>query len=130
MEEPTPEDDTALAFSVFGSACTSRQALQNVTGRWGVLAIAALSDGPYRFNALRRRVEGVSERMLSQTLQALERDGMVDRAVLEAIPPKVEYSLTELGTEVAVALRALIDVVEAGMPTVTAAQEEYDCNRA
>ena len=126
MGEPTPEDDSELAFSVFGSACTSRQTLQNVTGRWGVLAIAALSDGPYRFNALRRRVEGVSERMLSQTLQALERDGMVDRVVLEAIPPKVEYSLTELGSEVATALRALIDVVEAGMSTVTAAQENYD----
>ena len=126
MSAPTPDEDPDLVPDVFGRACTSRQALHNVTGRWGVLALVALSEGPYRFNALRRRVDGVSERMLSQTLQALERDGMVNREVLESIPPKVEYSLTELGAEVAVALRSLIDIVESGMPDVHAAQSEYD----
>ena len=119
-------EDEAFAVDVFARACSSRETLQDVTGRWGTLALVALHEGPYRFSALRRRVDGVSERMLSQTLQALERDGLVNREVLEAIPPKVEYSLTDLGTEVASKLQALIDVVEARMADVTAARERYD----
>jgi len=103
--------------------------LQTVTGRWGILALAALSEGSYRFNALRRRVDGVSERMLSQTLQALERDGLVHREVLEAIPPRVEYSLTPLGIEVANRLLDLIELVESHMPEVHAAQQDYDARR-
>ena len=100
-----------------------------MTGRWGILALAALSEGSYRFNALRRRVDGVSERMLSQTLQALERDGLVHREVLEAIPPRVEYSLTPLGIEVANRLLDLIELVESHMPEVHAAQQDYDARR-
>ena len=91
--------------------------------------MAALSEGSYRFNALRRRVDGVSERMLSQTLQALERDGLVHREVLEAIPPRVEYSLTPLGIEVANRLLDLIELVESHMPEVHAAQQDYDARR-
>ena len=125
MSEVDPGDAMDLA-DVFGRDCLSRNTLQNVTGRWGILALAALNEGPYRFNALRRRVEGVSERMLSQTLQALERDGMVNRVVLESIPPKVEYSLTELGAEVATSLHSLIDLVENRMRDVYTAQRNYD----
>src|SRR5690606_567080 len=75
--------------------------------------LLALGEGGYRFNALRRRVEGVSEKMLSQTLQALERDGMVTRDVVTTIPPRVEYGLTPLGEQVAARLRALADLLEA-----------------
>ncbi|HEY5853784.1 MAG TPA: helix-turn-helix domain-containing protein, partial [Aldersonia sp.] len=99
--ETTSNPPDSLVADVFARACTSRETLQNVTGRWGVLALAALTEGSYRFSALRRRVDGVSERMLAQTLQTLERDGLVHREVLEAIPPKVEYSLTGLGRDVA-----------------------------
>lgn len=88
--------DNSLEADVFARDCSSRETLQDVTGRWGLLVLAALAEGSYRFNALRRRVDGVSERMLSQTLQNLERDGMVTRTVLEAIPPKVEYELSTL----------------------------------
>ncbi len=87
-------DDPTLEADVFARDCHSRGALLNVTGRWGTLALAALAEGPYRFGALRRRVDGVSERMLAQTLQQLERDGLVHREVRETIPPNVEYSLT------------------------------------
>ncbi len=118
--------DDSLEADVFARSCASRETLQDITGRWGVLALAALSEGPYRFNALRRRVDGVSERMLSQTLQTLERDGLVNREVLETIPPKVEYTLTELGVTVAVQLRSLIELVESRMPEVTTAREKYD----
>jgi DNA-binding HxlR family transcriptional regulator len=115
-----------LVADVFASACPSRQILDNVAGRWGTLALVALTEGAYRFNALRRRVQGVSEKMLSQTLQALERDGLVHRDVQATIPPRVEYSLTPLGERVGAKLRALIDLIEEELPAVSAAQERYD----
>ncbi len=122
---PSTDDDQALEADVFARNCTSRPVLQNVASRWGVLALVALREGPYRFSALRRRVDGVSERMLSQTLQTLERDGMVHREVLEAIPPRVEYTLTELGAQVAERLESLIVVLETNMDTVREAQANY-----
>lgn len=118
--------DPTLESDVFARGCTSRLVLQDITGRWGALALAALAEGPFRFSALRRRVDGVSERMLSQTLQALERDGLVVREVLEAIPPKVEYSLTAIGADVAAQLTTLIHLVESRMPHITEAQADYD----
>lgn len=123
-----PASDPGLDFAadVFERACASREVIHAVTGRWGTLALAALGEGPYRFSALRRRVDGVSERMLAQTLQQLERDGFVHREVLEAIPPKVEYSLTPLGVQVAAKLIDLIELVEARMPEITEAQAAYD----
>ncbi|MCF8568994.1 helix-turn-helix transcriptional regulator [Gordonia sp. HY002] len=117
---------TALSPDVFSRDCESRPVLQDATSRWGLLALVALRDGELRFNALRRRVDGVSERMLSSTLQSLERDGFVDRTVLQAIPPRVEYSLTDLGTEVASRLAGLIDLVEGRLPEVQKAREDYD----
>ncbi|MFC8526601.1 winged helix-turn-helix transcriptional regulator [Nocardia sp. NPDC057227] len=120
------EHDPQLESDVFARNCTSRPVLQNLAGRWGILALVALRAGPYRFSALRRRVDGVSERMLAQTLRALERDGMVHREVLEAIPPRVEYTLTELGAEIADQLEALVKLVELNMPRVRAAQDAYD----
>ena len=116
----------ALVADVFSTACTSRAVLEHVTGRWGVLALVALDDGVFRFNALRRRVQGVSEKMLAQTLQALERDGFVHREARPTIPPHVEYSLTAAGREVAQRLLGLIEVLEASVPGVLAAQARYD----
>ncbi|RMI30801.1 winged helix-turn-helix transcriptional regulator [Nocardia stercoris] len=122
---PAASTDPTLEADVFARDCTSRPVLQDITGRWGVLALVALREGPYRFAALRRRVDGVSERMLSQTLQSLERDGMVHREVQQTIPPKVEYTLTELGARVAEHLEALIVTLETSMDTVRAAQAAY-----
>ncbi|MFD6178055.1 MULTISPECIES: winged helix-turn-helix transcriptional regulator [unclassified Isoptericola] len=121
---PGPTD--AMIADVFARDCTSRQALEAVTGRWGVLTVAGLRDGAVRFNALRRRIDGVSEKMLAQTLQALERDGMVAREVRTTIPPHVEYSLTDLGRKVADRLVGLIDVLEGAVDEVSAAQQRYD----
>ena len=73
------EPDAALIADVFARDCTSRDVLAHVAGKWSVLALLALDEGGYRFNALRRRVQGVSEKMLAQTLQTLERDGLVTR---------------------------------------------------
>ncbi|GAB7042677.1 helix-turn-helix domain-containing protein [Catenuloplanes niger JCM 9533] len=105
-------DVDQLSASVFARNCTSRGILENVAGKWGVLALAALHDGAYRFNALRRRVDGVSEKMLAQTLQALERDGLVRRDVQAAIPPRVEYSLTPFGETVAGKLVELVELIQ------------------
>ncbi len=122
MTDPTPQ----LVADVFARACESRGALENVTSKWGGLALAALHEGAYRFNALRRRVDGVSEKMLAQTLQTLERDGMVRREVQATIPPRVEYSLTPLGEKVALRLLDLIQLIEDEMPTVKEARAAYE----
>ncbi|WP_280256820.1 winged helix-turn-helix transcriptional regulator [Nocardia wallacei] len=117
--------DPTLEADVFARNCASRPVLQNVASRWGVLALVALREGPYRFSALRRRVEGVSERMLSQTLQTLERDGMIHREVQQSIPPRVEYTLTDLGAQVAEHLEALIVTLETNIGTIQEAQATY-----
>ncbi|MBB2948623.1 DNA-binding HxlR family transcriptional regulator [Actinoplanes lutulentus] len=119
-----PDDD--LIPSVFARDCASRGVLTDVTGRWGTLALAALHEGSFRFNALRRKVDGVSEKMLAQTLQSLERDGLVRREVQATIPPRVEYSLTDLGQRVATQLVNLIELLEGEINTMRAAQEAYD----
>lgn len=115
-----------LVFDVFARNCTSRETMEHATGRWGTLALVALLDGTTRFNALRRRVDGISEKMLSQTLHALERDGLVLREARPTIPPHVEYSLTGLGTDVAKQLHTLVELLESRMPEVMAAREAYD----
>ncbi|MGY1651792.1 winged helix-turn-helix transcriptional regulator [Geodermatophilus sp. SYSU D01119] len=123
MSEPGPSP--ALVADVFARDCTSRSAFEDVTAKWASLTLLALHEGGYRFNALRRRVDGVSEKMLSQTLQALERDGMVSRDVVTTIPPRVEYALTPLGARVAERLRDLADVLEEAAPEVERAREEH-----
>ncbi|MGD7732289.1 winged helix-turn-helix transcriptional regulator [Propionibacteriaceae bacterium G57] len=98
IDSMPPGQDVPPAADVFSSACSSRDVLQHLTGRWGALAmVALLREDDLRFGELRRRVGGISDRMLSQTLGQLERDGFVQRTVHSAIPPHVEYSLTPLG---------------------------------
>jgi DNA-binding HxlR family transcriptional regulator len=123
MDSPCPE------FDVFLRACPSRPTLEHVTGRWGILALGGLSKGPLRFNELRRRVDGVSEKMLSQTLHALERDGLVHREAQPTNPPRVDYTLTPLGHEVSERLLTLIRFVEGRMDDVLEAREHYDETR-
>jgi DNA-binding HxlR family transcriptional regulator len=124
-----PADVRDLPFSVFAKACPSRTTLEHVTGRWGGLTLGALYEGSLRFNELRRRVDGVSEKMLSQTLHALERDGLVHREAQPTNPPRVDYELTPLGHEVAERLLGLIHLVEGRMDDVLAARERYDGTR-
>lgn len=128
MSRPADASVEPFEPDVFSSACSSRVALQHLTGRWGALTVVALtrSDAPMRFSEIRRRIEGVSERMLSQTLGQLERDGMVVRTVHSTIPPHVEYALTPLGTTIAEPLQLLIDTIQAELPRVLDAQEAYD----
>ncbi|MFD7301084.1 winged helix-turn-helix transcriptional regulator [Streptomyces pharetrae] len=119
-----------LPYNVFSKACPSRGTLEHLTGRWGALTLGALYEGSFRFNELRRRVDGVSEKMLSQTLHALERDGLVHREAQPTNPPRVDYELTPLGREVTERLMSLIQFVEGRMDDVLAARERYDSARA
>ncbi|MEV5489354.1 helix-turn-helix domain-containing protein [Streptomyces bobili] len=127
IQERTPEQD--LPYDVFAKACPSRGTLEHVTGRWGALTLGALHEGSLRFNELRRRVDGVSEKMLSQTLHALERDGLVHREAQSTNPPRVDYELTPLGHEVAERLLGLIHLVEGRMDEVLASRARYDETR-
>ena len=116
----------AWLADIFARDCSSRSVMEAVAGKWGSLVVLALAEEPRRFNALRRRVDGVSEKMLSQTLQGLERDGMVIRDVQTEIPPRVEYSLTELGGRIATALQGVVALVEGELPSVLEARRRYD----
>lgn len=94
---------------VFPAGCPSRVVLDHVTSKWGVLVLVALSERALRWSELRRRAEGVSEKMLAQTLRTLERDGFVHRDAQPVIPPRVDYSLTDRGRELAALLIPLMD---------------------
>jgi DNA-binding HxlR family transcriptional regulator len=107
---------------LFAEQCPSREVLKHLTSRWGVLTMIALRGSVYRFSELRRRVAGVSERMLAQTLQALEADGFVVRKAYPVVPPHVEYSLTPLGEEAAQRVQVLADWIELNMPRIAEAQ--------
>ena len=111
-----------LAYNVFDATCPSREAWEHATGRWGALVLGALGDGALRFRALRRAVGGVSDRMLSQTVQQLERDGLVHREDHGTNPPRVEYSLTPAGRRVAESVLALVATIHEVMPTVMSAR--------
>jgi DNA-binding HxlR family transcriptional regulator len=104
--------------------CPSRSVLMHVTSRWGVLVLLVLQQGTHRFSELRRKVGGVSEKMLAQTLQALEGDGFLERKSLPVVPPHVEYSLTALGREVAAQVAGLGDWIELNLPRVIAARRQ------
>ncbi|MPZ60314.1 MAG: transcriptional regulator [Propionibacteriales bacterium] len=93
---------------VFPAGCPSRVLLDHITSKWGVLIIISLADGPHRWSELRRRAQGVSEKMLAQTLKTLERDGLVHRSPQPVIPPRVDYSLTDRGQELAALLVSLV----------------------
>lgn len=104
--------------NLMASGCPSREVLKHLTSRWGVLVLIALLPGTLRFSDLRRKVGGVSERMLAQTLQWLEGDGIVERRAFKVVPPHVEYTLTPLGHEAALKVRDLADWIEINLPGI------------
>lgn len=120
----------ALAADVYAADCPSRVVLDRLTSRWGVLVLVALLGGTHRFGELARKVAGVSEKMLSQTLQSLEGDGFVLREVFAEVPPRVEYSLTPLGREAAGHIRHLVDWIESNLGRVQVARAQAERRRA
>lgn len=123
VDEPTLSAKL-LRGDLLVADCPSRDVLKHLTSRWGVLVLIALQSGTLRFSDLRRMIGGVSERMLAQTLQWLEADGMVDRHAYHVVPPRVDYTLTPLGKLAAERVRALADFIETSMPEIAEAQKE------
>jgi DNA-binding HxlR family transcriptional regulator len=115
--------DEFIRGNVFADECPSRLVLNHVTSRWGVLCLVALRGGKHRFSELRRKINGISEKMLAQTLQLLEADGFVERISFPVVPPRVEYCLTPLGQTIGEKVTSLADWIEVNLPEILAAQQ-------
>lgn len=113
-----------MAFS--REDCPVRDVIDNIGGKWNTLMILALADGPMRFSALRRLIPDISQRMLTQTLRDLQRDGYIGREVFPTQPPSVEYRLTPLGQSFLVLVKGLVDWSKAHHDAIRAARSEYD----
>jgi DNA-binding HxlR family transcriptional regulator len=113
-------------FDVMRDACPTRQVLGRVANKWTMLVVLALEGGTLRFSQLRARVEGVTQKMLTQTLRALERDGMITRRVYPTVPVTVEYALTPLGRSLGEAVAVVRNWAYANMPEIENARRRYD----
>ena len=107
-----------LLGQVLSNECPSREILEHLTTKWSVLVLRCLSDGVHRFSELKQRIEGVSEKMLAQTLKVLEKDGFLIRTVYPVVPPKVEYQLTILGAQAAEKMTLLTGWIERNLPEI------------
>jgi DNA-binding HxlR family transcriptional regulator len=113
-------------FDVMAEACPTRQVIGRVGDKWSLLVLYSLSTGTKRFSKLRAEVEGISQKMLTQTLRTLERDGLVHRRSYATIPPRVEYSLTPLGLSLEDAIATVRRWAYAHMDEITAFRDSYD----
>lgn len=116
--------EAMLRGDVMADKCPSRDILNHVTSRWGVLLLIALRGGTHRFSELRRKVTGISEKMLAQTLQALESDGFVKRISYPVVPPHVEYLLTPMGEQISEKVEALADWIEINLTDILKVRAE------
>ena len=115
-----------VAFDAFLADCPSRLVLDRISDKWVTLVIASLADGPRRFSEVSRQLAGVSQKMLTQTLRTLERDGLVSRTVTPSVPVRVDYELTALGHSLLEPIKHLKAWAEDHVPEVREAQEAYD----
>src|SRR5450830_1112211 len=119
-------DKTTPIWDVFNAQCPTRLVLNRIADKWTVLVVSSLNSGTKRFSALQREIGGVSQKMLTQTLRGLERDGLVTRKVYATVPPKVEYALTPLGHTLKDLLYAIKTWSETNIEEVQKAQNDYD----
>lgn len=122
----TTSNGPALCGDPYRAGCATRRILDRIGDRWTVLIIGALGDGDARFSELRRRIEGISQKMLTQTLRGLERDGLVRRTVYPEVPVRVEYALTDAGRTLLEPLRDLQRWAVDHLGDVSASQSAYD----
>ena len=123
---PKPRPKSTIARWREDQACPVRDVLDRIGDAWTLLVLLQLQHGPCRFNALRRSIEGISQRMLTVTLRNLERDGMVARRVTPSAPPQVEYSLTEIGRSITSPIGVLTDWATAHQAAIQTARANYD----
>ncbi|PWN03271.1 transcriptional regulator [Nocardioides silvaticus] len=115
------------AYDAFLDGCPSRQLLDRISDKWVALVLAALAEeGQLRYSALSRRLAGVSQKMLTQTLRSLERDGLITRTVTPTVPVTVEYDLTDLGASLQQVMLRLKDWAESHMDEVRLNRDRYD----
>jgi DNA-binding HxlR family transcriptional regulator len=119
-------DEAKFAYNAFIDACPTRQLLETLSDKWVCLVLAALRRGPLRYSELSRMIAGVSQKMLTQTLRTLQRDGIVTRTVTPSVPVRVDYQLTELGLDLAPVLSAIKGWAEANMDRIASARAEFD----
>jgi len=117
--------ETTPPWNVFDSHCPTRQVLDLIADKWTVLIIRRLADGTLRFAQLRRSVDGISQKVLTNILRSLERDGIVTRRIYASVPPKVEYSLTTLGRSLCILVEGVCGWAEANIEQVQVAREVY-----
>ena len=129
MKAATVKTVTTRAANAYSADCPTRQILDRVGDKWAVLILLLVRDEPMRFNALRRTIEGISQKMLSQVLKSLERDGLIRRRAIATVPVTVEYSITPLGQTLAAAVDPLRDWAERNLKEVLVAQRRYDAQR-
>ena len=113
-------------WNAYASACPTRLVLDRIADKWAVLVLGLLAKGPLRFNQLKREVEGISQKMLSQSLKGLERDGLVCRKATPTVPVTVEYSITPLGRTLSATVDPLRIWAESHIKQVLTAQQQYD----
>lgn len=127
LRPSTPANATATPrASVYAEACPSRAILELVADKWTLLILPALKRGPMRNGDLLRLIGGVSQKMLTQTLRELERNGLVQRHDFMEVPPRVEYALTELGVSLADTVRKLDSWAEANIAAVQSARDAFE----
>ncbi len=119
-------DTIELHGNVYASDCPTREVLNRIGDKWTALIIGVLEEDTMRFSDIRRRIGGISQKMLTQTLRNLERDGLVTRTVYAEVPPRVEYSLTPLGETLTETLAAVRNWAEANIDDVVESQQKYD----
>ncbi|MEU3844619.1 helix-turn-helix domain-containing protein [Streptomyces sp. NPDC028635] len=119
-------EQARFEYDAFLRECPTNQLLGRLSDKWVSLVVAALSAGPMRYSDLSRKIAGVSPKMLTQTVRALERDGIVSRAVTPSVPVRVDYALTPLGSSLACLLTAVKDWAETHFDEVHRARERYD----
>jgi DNA-binding HxlR family transcriptional regulator len=119
-------DEAKLAYNAFIDACPTRQLLDTLSDKWLCLVLAALSDGPLRYSELSRWIAGISQKMLTQTLRTLQRDGLVTRTVTPSVPVRVDYELTDLGRDLAPVTNAIKTWAEANMDRIELARLAFD----
>jgi len=112
--------------NVLSASCPSRAALELVSSKWSLMIVPVLASGPVRNNELLRRIEGISQKMLTQTLRELERNGLVERIDYQTVPPHVEYRLTTLGSSLSKVLSAVDRWAEEYHPKLSEARQKFD----
>ncbi len=119
----------ARPWNPYGSKCPTRLVLDRIADKWAMLILGLLLQRPWRFNALLREIEGLSQKVLSQTLKRLERDGLITRTAIATVPVTVEYALTPLGGTLSESVAVVIDWSEQNIEALLAAQQAYNARR-